>query len=46
MLLECAALQQIRETYYQVETLKELFKGCYEDVIITYLKEAEFYYLI
>lgn len=46
MLLECAALQQTRETYYQVETLKELFEGCYEDVIITYLKEAEFYHLI
>ena len=46
MLLECAALQQMRDRYYQVDTMKTLFGAVPERDIVEYLREAGYYYLI
>ena len=46
MLLECAALQEIREEYYTADSLKTLFEKIPETCILEFLREAGFFYLI
>ena len=46
MLLECAALQEIRDEYYTADSLKTLFEKIPETCIVEFLREAGFFYLI
>ena len=46
MLLECEELKEIREEYYTVDTLKDLFEEISEYSIVDFLKESGFFYLI
>ena len=46
ILLECTVLQQSRDEYYTVDSLRTLFETTPEACIIEFLKEAGFYYLI
>ena len=46
MLLECTALQQIRDEYYTAESLRTLFEMIPEACIVEFLREAGFFYLI
>ena len=46
ILLECTVLQQSREEYYTVDSLRTLFETIREACIIEFLREAGFYYLI
>ena len=46
MLLECAALQEIRDKYYTADSLKTLFEKIPETCIVDFLREAWFFYLI
>ena len=46
MLLECAALQEIRDEYYTVDSLKTFFEKIPETCIVEFLREAGFFYLI
>ena len=46
MLLECAALQEIRDEYYTADSLKTLFEKISETCIVEFLREAGFFYLI
>ena len=46
IILECTVLQQSRDEYYTVDSLKTLFETIPEVCIIEFLREAGFYYLI
>ena len=46
ILLECTVLQQSRDEYYTVDSLRTLFETTPEACIIEFLSEAGFYYLI
>ena len=46
MLLNCAALQEIRDEYYTADSLKTLFEKIPETCIVEFLREAGFFYLI
>ena len=46
ILLECTLLQQSRDEYYTVESLRTLFETIPEACIIEFLREAGFFYLI
>ena len=46
MLLECAALQEIRGEYYTADSLKTFFEKIPETSIVEFLREAGFFYLI
>ena len=46
MLLECVALQEIRDEYYTADSLKTLFEKIPETCIVEFLREAGFFYLI
>ena len=46
MLLECAVLQECRDEYYTVDSLKALFETIPETCIVEFLREAGFFYLI
>ena len=46
ILLECTVLQQSRDEYYTVDSLRTLFETTPEACIIEFLREAGFYYLI
>ena len=46
MLLECTVLQQSRDEYYIVDSLRTLFETTPEACIIEFLREAGFFYLI
>ena len=46
ILLECTVLQQSRDEYYTVDSLRTLFETIPEACIIEFLREAGFYYLI
>ena len=46
MLLECAALQEIRDEYYTADSLKTLFEKIPKTYILEFLPEAGFFYLI
>ena len=46
MLLECAALQEIRDKYYTADSLKTLCKKIPETCIVGVLREAGLLYLI
>ena len=46
ILLECTVLQQSRDKYYTVDSLRNLFEMIPEAWIIEFLREAGFYYLI
>ena len=46
ILLECTVLQQSRDEYYTVDSLRTLFETIPETCIIEFLREAGFYNLI
>ena len=46
ILLECTVLQQSRDEYYTVDSLRTFFETIPEICIIEFLREAGFYYLI
>ena len=46
MLLECVALQEMREEYYNTDSIKILFETIPEVCIVEFLREAGFYQLI
>ena len=46
ILLECTVLQQNRDEYYTVDSLRTLFETIPEACIIEFLREAVFFYLI
>ena len=46
ILQECTVLQQSRDEYYTVDSLRTLFETIPEACIIEFLREAGFYYLI
>ena len=46
MLLECTALQEIRDEYYTADYLKTLFEKIAETCLVEFLREAGFFYLI
>ena len=46
ILLECTVLQQSRDEYYTVDSLRTLFETIPEACIIEFLRETGFYYLI
>ena len=46
ILLECTVLQQSRDEYFTVDSLRTLFETIPEACIIEFLREAGFYYLI
>ena len=46
VLLEYAALQEIRDEYYTAESLKTIFKKIPQTCIAEFLREAGFFYLI
>ena len=46
MLLECAALQEIRDEHYTADSLKTLFEKIPTTCIVEFLREAGFFYLI
>ena len=46
ILLECTVLQQSRDDYYTVGSLRTLFETIPETCIIKFLRDAGFYYLI
>ena len=46
MLLECTVLQQIRDEYYTVDSLRTRFETISETCVVEFLREAGFFYLI
>ena len=46
ILIECTVLQQSRDEYYTVDSLRTLFETIPEACMIEFLREAGFYYLI
>ena len=46
MLLECAALQEIRDKYYTADSLKTLSEKIPKTCIVEFLRQAGFFYLI
>ena len=46
MILERAALQEIRDEYYTADSLKTLFEKVPETCIVDFLREAGFFYMI
>ena len=46
MLLECAALQEIRDEYYTADSWKTLFEKIPETCLVESLREKRFFYLI
>ena len=46
MLVECTALQELRDEYFATESIKNIFETIDEACIIEYLREVGFYHLI